>query len=50
MKRSTLINDIEGGDIKMLDLKSMISSPRTMCVEKDVEHYESLCKYFSIII
>ena len=45
VKRSALINDIEDGGLKMLDLESMISAPRVMCVKKYVENYESPWKY-----
>ena len=45
VKRSALINDIEDGGLKMLDLESMISAQRVMCVKKYVEHYESPWKY-----
>ena len=41
VKRSALINDIEGGGLKMLDLESLISAQRVMCVKKYVENYES---------
>ena len=41
VKRSALINDIEDGGLKMLNLESMISAQRVMCVKKYVEHYES---------
>ena len=45
VKRSALINDIEDGGLKMLDLESMISAQRVMCVKKYVENYESPWKY-----
>jgi len=45
VKRSALINGIEDGGLKMLDLESMISAQRVMCVKKYVEHYESPWKY-----
>ena len=45
VKRSALINDIEDGGLKMLDLESLISAQRVMCVKKYVEHYESPWKY-----
>ena len=41
VKRSALINDIEGSGLKMLDLESMISAKRVVCVKKYVENYES---------
>ena len=41
VKRSTLINDTEDGGLKMLDLESMISAQRVMCVKKYVENCES---------
>ena len=44
-KRSALRNDIEGGGLKMLDLESMISPQRVMCVKKYVENHESPWKY-----
>ena len=34
VKRSALINDIEDGGLKMLDLESMISAQRVVCVKK----------------
>ena len=39
-KRSPLINDIEDGGLKMLDLESMISAQRVMCIKKYVENYQ----------
>jgi len=45
VKRSVLINDIEDGGLKMLDLESMISAQKVMCVKKYVENYESPWKY-----
>ena len=45
VKRSTLINDIEDGGLKMLDLESMISAERVMWVMKYVKSYESPWKY-----
>ena len=45
VKRSALINDIEDGGLKMLDLESMISAQRVICVKQYVEHYESPWKY-----
>ena len=43
--RSALINNIEGGGLKMLDLESMISAQRVVCVKEHVESYESPWKY-----
>ena len=45
VKRSALISDIEDGGLKMLDLESMISAQRVMCLKKYVENYESPWKY-----
>jgi len=45
VKRSALINDIEDGGLKMLDLESMISAKRVMCVKKYVENYENPWKF-----
>ena len=45
VKRSALINDIEDGGLKMLDLESMISAQRVMCVKRYVENYGSPWKY-----
>ena len=45
VKRSALINDIEVNGLKMLDLESMISAQRVMCVKKYVENHESPWKY-----
>ena len=40
-----LIDDIEDGGLKMLDLESMISAQRVMCLKKYVENYQSSWKY-----
>ena len=45
VKRAALINDIEDGGLKMLDLESMISAQRVMCVKRYVENFESPWKY-----
>ena len=34
IKRSALINDIENGGLKMLDIESMISAQRVMALKK----------------
>ena len=45
VKRAALINDIEDGGLKMLDLESLISAQRVMCVKRYVENFESPWKY-----
>ena len=45
VKRAALINDIEDGSLKMLDLESMISAQRVTCVKRYVENFESPWKY-----
>ena len=45
IKRSALINDIEDGGLKMLDLESMIFAQRIICLKKYTENYESPWKY-----
>ena len=45
IKRSALINDIENGGLKMLDLESMIFAQRIIWLKKYVENYESPWKY-----
>ncbi len=45
IKRSALINDIEDGGFKMLDLESMISAQRMVCLKKYTENYDSPWKY-----
>jgi len=45
IKRSALINDIDDGGLKMLDLESMISAQRIICLKKYTENYESPWKY-----
>ena len=45
VKRAALINDIEDGGLKMLDLESMISAQRVTCVKRYVENFESPWKY-----
>lgn len=44
VKRSALINDIEDGGLKMLDLEAMISAQRIMCLKKYIEDYERTWK------
>ena len=45
IKRAALINDIEDGGLKMLDLESMISAQRIICLKEYTENYESPWKY-----
>ena len=45
IKRSALINDIEDGGLKMLDLESMIFAQRIICLKKYTEKYKSPWKY-----
>ena len=40
-KRPALINDIEHGGLKMLDIECMIKAQRIMCFEKYIEDYVS---------
>ena len=44
VKRSALINDIEDGGLKMLDLEPMISAQRVICLQKYIEDYERTWK------
>ena len=44
MKRSALINDIEDGGLKMLDIQSMISAQRVTSLKKYMEDYNSTWK------
>ena len=37
IKRLALINDVEYGGLKMLDIESMILAQRTMCLKKYIE-------------
>ena len=46
VKCSTLINDIEHGGTKMLDIECMIKAQRIMCLKKYIEDYVSSWKKF----
>ena len=46
IKRCALINDIEFGGLKMMDLESMIRAQRIMCLKKYIEDYTSPWKIF----
>ena len=46
IERLALINYIEYGGLKMLDLESMILAQRTMCLKKYIEDYASPWKTF----
>ena len=46
VKRLALINDIENGGLKMLDIESMVLAQRTMCLKKYIEDYVSPWKIF----
>ena len=46
IKRLTLVNDIEYGGLKMLDLKSMILAQKTVCLKKYTEDYASPWRTF----
>ena len=46
VKRLALINDIENGGLKMLDIESMVLAQRTMCLKKFIEDYVSPWKCF----
>ena len=42
VKRHALISDIEMGGLKMLDIDSMISAKRIICLKKFLEDYQSI--------
>ena len=44
IKRSSLINDIENGGLKMLDIQSMILSQRVIALKRFIEDYNSPLK------
>ena len=44
VKRHALISDIEMGGLKMLDIDSMISAKRIICLKKFLEDYQSTWK------
>ena len=46
IKRSALINEIEDGGLKMLDIESMVSAQRIVCLKKYTEDYASPWKNF----
>ena len=46
IKRLALINDIEYGGLKMMDLESMIRAQLIMCLKKYIEDYTSPWKIF----
>ena len=46
IKRFALINDIEYGAFKMMDLESMIRAQRIMCLKKYIDDYTSSWKSF----
>ena len=46
VKRLALINDIEFGGLKMLDIESMICAQRIMCLKKYTQEYLSYWKTF----
>jgi len=46
VKRLALINDIENGGLKMLDIESMVLAQRMMCLKKYIEDYVSPWKIF----
>ena len=46
VKRCALISDIEKGGLKMLDIDSMISARRVICLKKFLEDYSSPWKLF----
>ena len=41
IKRTSLINDIENGGLKMLDIQSMILSQRVIALKRFIEDYNS---------
>ena len=46
VKRVSLINEIEFGGLKMLDIESMLKTQRVMCLKKYIEDYPSSWKLF----
>ena len=46
VKRYALISDIDKGGLKMLDIESMISARRVICLKKFLEDYPSTWKSF----
>ena len=46
VKRCALISDIDKGGLKMLDIESMISARRVICLKKFLEDYPSTWKSF----
>ena len=46
IKRFALINDVEYGGLRMMDLESMIRAQRIMCLKKYIEDYTSPWKIF----
>jgi len=46
IKLLALIHNIEYGELKMLDLDSMILAQRTMCLKKYIEDYAGPWKFF----
>ena len=46
VKRCALISDIDKGGLKMLDIESMISTRRIICLKKFLEDYPSTWKLF----
>ena len=44
VKRCALISDIDKGGLKMLDIKSMVSARRVICLKKFLEDYPSTWK------
>lgn len=46
VKRTALINDIEQGGLKMLDIECMIKAQRVICLKKYIDDYVSPWKFF----
>ena len=46
VKRSALISDIDKGGLKILDIESMVSARRVICLKKFLEDYPSTWKSF----
>ena len=44
VKRCALTSDIDKGGLKMLDIKSMVSARRVICLKKFLEDYPSTWK------
>ena len=43
LSRCALISDIDKGGLKMLDIESVVSARRVICLKKFLEGYPSTC-------